>query len=77
MKPLIAKVLLVLPVLVFVDWIIMVVIGCVSNMCGAGTLFFCSIYCYIGISLLSISLLLLLFIAFKHFSRHRLDFLFK
>jgi len=42
------KLLLVLPAVVFVDWLLMVVIGCTTSLFGYGDGFYCGTYCCIG-----------------------------
>lgn len=60
------KWLLIVPALLFADWIIMVLIGCISGLCHADNKFFCSSYCYTGITLLSVTAL---FVAYLIFSK--------
>jgi hypothetical protein len=57
MKPVYLKVLILLPFLLFIDWIIMVVFGCFASVCGADAKFYCSVFCKVGIVLLSLSFL--------------------
>ncbi len=52
MKHSLVKWLLIVPSLLFLDWIIMIIVGSVSNICGANDNFFCTIYCDFGIALL-------------------------
>jgi hypothetical protein len=52
MKTLLVKLLLVVPALLFLDWVIMVIVGSVSNILGASDNFFCTVYCNFGIALL-------------------------
>jgi hypothetical protein len=49
------KVLLVLPLILFVDWILMVVLGCASGLCGFGNSFYCGPYCLFGKGILLLS----------------------
>jgi hypothetical protein len=62
MKQIIVKLVIFLPILLFIDWIIMIVVGCASNFCGANTVFFFSYYYYFGILLIFITSLFLLVI---------------
>jgi len=73
MKPLMAKLLLVLPALFFFNWILMAVFGCISLMCGAGSNFYCSIYCYFGIALCSLTLIFVLYLVFKQHIPRKID----
>jgi hypothetical protein len=50
------KCLLIIPAVLFIDWIVMVVAGCVAGLCHAGEKFYCTVYCYSGITLLSLSI---------------------
>jgi hypothetical protein len=59
------KWLLIVPALLFVDWIIMVLVGCISGLCHTDNRFFCSVYCYIGITLLSATALFLVYLIFS------------
>jgi hypothetical protein len=57
--------LLIVPALLFVDWLIMIFFGCIANLCHAGNGFFCSVYCYSGITLLLVSAFLALYLGLK------------
>jgi hypothetical protein len=59
------KFLLIIPLILFIDWIIMVTIGCFASVCNANEKFFCSIYCISGIILLSLSIIMSLYIVFR------------
>jgi hypothetical protein len=59
------KWLLIIPALLFADWLIMVFIGCLSGLCHAGNKFFCSVYCFTGITLLSVTALYIVYLIFK------------
>jgi hypothetical protein len=65
MRTTLFKWLLIVPALLFADWLIMVLIGCISGLCHADNKFFCSIYCYTGITLLSVTGLLLAYLIFN------------
>jgi len=49
------KVFLVLPLIVFVDWILMALLGCASCLFGFGNSFYCGPYCIIGKGILLLS----------------------
>lgn len=57
MKPALVKVFIFLPVLLFIDWIIMVIFGCFASVCGADNTFYCSVFCKVGIVLLSLTVI--------------------
>jgi len=65
MRTVVVRWLLIIPALLFADWIIMILIGCMSNLCHAGNNYFCSVYCYTGITLLSVTVLFVLYLIFK------------
>jgi hypothetical protein len=52
------KVFLVLPVILFVDYILMVLIGCATCLFGFGNDFYCGTYCIFGKIILGISAIL-------------------
>ena len=58
-KSILLKILILLPFLLFIDWIVMVLFGCVASICGAGENFYCSVFCKTGIVLLSLTALLI------------------
>jgi len=49
------KVFLVLPLIIFVDWILMALLGCASCLFGFGNSFYCGPYCIIGKGILLLS----------------------
>ena len=73
MKPSIVKLLLIIPSLAFLDWVIMIVVGSVSNIFGANDAFFCSAYCYFGITLLALSFLLVAYIIYAQNFHHKIE----
>lgn len=52
------KVFLVLPIMLFVDYILMVIIGCATCLFGFGNDFYCGTYCIFGKIILGISAIL-------------------
>ena len=64
MKPILLKIIIVLPLLLFADWVIMVLFGCFASMCGADHAFYCSVFCKAGIVLLSLTVLFVVFLPF-------------
>jgi Kef-type K+ transport system membrane component KefB len=67
MKSAVVKWLVIISALLFADWLIMIFLGCFSGLCHASNRYFCSIYCYIGITLLSITALFAIYLAFRKF----------
>ncbi len=47
----------ILALILFIDYLLLAVAGCIANACGAGQSFFCGPFCYMGIALLGLSLL--------------------
>lgn len=70
MKTSIADMLIVIPLLFFLDWIIMVVIGCFSSLYGAHSSFYTTIYLYFGITLLLLTFLLIFYSLIKPIFHH-------
>ncbi len=54
---LLLKLVIGLPVLIFIDYLIMAALGCVSCLLGFGDDYFCGPYCLIGKSILLLSLI--------------------
>ena len=61
---LVIKLAVVLPLIIFVDYIVMSVLGCVSCFMGAGENYFCGTYCIIGKILALLSILFFLYLIF-------------
>jgi hypothetical protein len=61
---LILKVFVLLPVLLFVDYILMVIIGCATCLFGFGDGFYCGPYCIFGKIILGLSAAFFIFIIF-------------
>ena len=60
----IVKVFVVLPILMFVDYILMVLLGCATCLFGFGSDFYCGPYCFVGKIILSLSAIFFLFLIF-------------
>jgi hypothetical protein len=59
MKPtLILKLVIGLPLVVFIDYLLMAILGCVSCLLGFGDDYFCGSYCLLGKGLLLLSAVL-------------------
>jgi len=65
MRQVVVRWLFIIPALLFANWLIMILIGCLSSLCHAGDKYFCSVYCYTGITLLSVTLLFVLYLLFR------------
>ena len=74
MKTSIAKMLFIIPVLFFLDWIIMIVFGCTSCFLGAGNVYYYTIYYYFGIALLVLSTLFIGYIFLSPYLHRRIHF---
>ena len=61
---LIIKLVVVVPLIIFADYIVMSVLGCVSCFAGAGENYFCGTYCIIGKILALLSILFFLYLIF-------------
>lgn len=73
MKTLLVKLLLVVPAILFLDWVIMVVVGSVSSILGANDNFFCTIYCDFGIVLLVSTLLFVAYLIISQNFHHKIQ----
>lgn len=58
------KVFVLLPVLIFIDYILMVIIGCATCLFGLGDDFYCGPYCLFGKIILGLSAAFFIFIIF-------------
>jgi len=69
------KVFLVLPIVIFVDWVLMIVLGCATSLCGFGNGFYCGPYCLFGKGILFLSavsfIIYLLFPELKKYVNHK------
>ena len=55
---LVLKIIIGLPVVIFIDYLLMLVLGCVSCLFGFGDSYFCGSYCLLGKALLLFSAIL-------------------
>jgi hypothetical protein len=67
MKIKLLKLFLFVPVILFADWVILSLMGCIAGSCNAGHNFFCKVFCYFGIGLVVASLLGILYIVFRKY----------
>lgn len=65
------KWLLIISAFLFADWLIMILIGGVSGLCNASDKFFCTTYCYFGIFLVSVTILLIGYLAYVSLHRKK------
>jgi hypothetical protein len=65
------KTLLLLPSIVFFDFIIMVLLGCLTWLLGFGDNFYCGLYCLIGKGILLLSALIFIYLLSKYFIKIR------
>jgi len=71
---LLIKSLIILPLILFTDYVIMVLLGCSNCLLGFGEGFNCNRYCLIGKAILLVSALLFGFLIFpdiKHIIKHQ------
>ena len=73
MKTILVKSLLIIPVILFLDWVIMIIIGSLSNIFGATDKYFCSVYCNFGITLLIATLIIAAFLIARQNLQHKVD----
>mgnify|MGYP000864035203 FL=1 len=74
MKPLIVKIFIILPLILFADYIILALLGCSACLFGSGDDFYCGPFCIIGKILLLISFLFFVFLIYpdiKNLYRHK------
>jgi energy-coupling factor transporter transmembrane protein EcfT len=64
------KIFLILPLILIVDYVLMILLGCATCLFGVGNDFYCGTYCMIGKIILFISSVLFIFLIFpgiKHY----------
>ena len=64
MKSLIIKFLLILPLIILIDYILMVILGCSTCLFEFGNDFYCGTYCIIGKILLGVSALFFIYLIY-------------
>lgn len=52
------KMIVLLPLIIFVDYVLMVLLGCASSIIGCGDSFYCGPYCFMGKGILLLSAVL-------------------
>jgi len=73
MKTSLVDLLLVIPTLLFLDLIIMIIVGSLSNIFGANDHFFCTIYCDFGIALLVSTFLFVAYLFVNQNFHHKIQ----
>ncbi len=63
------KVFLVLPLIIFVDYVLMVLLGCASCLFGFGDSFYCGSYCLIGKGILLLSAVFFIYLLVTDFKQ--------
>jgi energy-coupling factor transporter transmembrane protein EcfT len=63
---LIIKVLFIFPVVVLIDYVFMILLGCTSCLLGLGNDFYCGPYCLIGKIIAGLTALLFFFLIFPN-----------
>ncbi len=59
------KVLIILPLILIIDYVLMVLLGCASFLFGVGNNFYCGTYCKIGKAILLISAVFFIYFIFS------------
>jgi len=68
------KVFLVLPLIIFTDWVLMAVLGCTSCLFGFSDSFYCGSYCLFGKGILLLSAVFFIYLItpdLKQFLSHK------
>jgi len=65
MKPSVVKLLLIIPSVLFLDWVLMIVFGGVSKIFGASDQYFCTTYCFCGITLSVLTFLFIVYVTYR------------
>ncbi len=63
------KVFILLPLLLFLDYVLMVLIGCSTCLFGLGDGFYCGPYCILGKLILGLSVIIFLLLLFPDIKR--------
>lgn len=65
------KVLLLLPAIVFADFLFMTLLGCLTNLLGFEDDFYCGLYCVIGKGILLLSALIFVYLLLSKTNKNR------
>ena len=58
---LIFKVCIIVPLAIFIDYVVMILLGSVAHVVGCGDGFYCGVFCIVGKVLLGLSVILIFF----------------
>lgn len=61
----IIKAILLIPILLFADYVLMAILGCATSLLGFGNDFYCGTYCTIGKIILGLTAVLFFFLIFQ------------
>lgn len=72
---LVYKIFVLFPIILLFDWVLMILIGCVTCFFGAGEEFVCGPYCHIGDTILGLTGILFIYLLYpdivKYFNRNK------
>jgi hypothetical protein len=63
--------MLILPAILFADFLFMTLLGCVTNQLGCGEEFYCGLYCVIGKGILLLSVLIFVYLLLPDAVKYR------
>jgi hypothetical protein len=61
------KVCIVFPLVIFIDYVVMIMLGIISHVAGCGDMFYCGTFCTVGKVILGLSVILFFFPDIKEF----------
>jgi len=61
------KVCFIVPLMIFIDYIVMILLGIIAHSAGCGDIFYCGAFCTVGKVLLGSSVILIFFSDIKEF----------
>ncbi len=61
------KVCIIVPLVIFIDYLVMILLGSVAHIAGCGDGFYCGPFCIVGKVLLGLSVILIFFPEIKEF----------
>ena len=61
------KVCIIVPLVIFIDYVVMILLGSVAHVVGCGDGFYCGPFCIVGKILLGLSVILIFFSEIKEF----------
>ncbi len=66
-----SKALLLLPAILFADFLFMTLLGCLTNRLGCGEEFYCGLYCVIGKGILLLSAIIFVYLLLQDSIKNR------